>query len=134
IMLKNERPGPTNTHPAQPYRLTLAKTNSGFVGKLNDGTEEILFLPNILTVQDSEHIYVGFYAARLATIEVSNIAFSTTAAATDAPRVEPPPVAMTPSVEILSLANTSDTNYTFRARANVAGTFTLKQGANTLAT
>jgi hypothetical protein len=96
IMLNNEKPTAENTHPAEEYRLTLAKTNSGYIGKFNSNEEEIIFEPDILNVQDS-NIYVGFYAARLATIEVSDIDFSVTAAATDAPKVEPPAEAVTPS-------------------------------------
>jgi len=132
IMLKNERPGPGNSHPNASYRLTLAKTNSGYVGKLNHDQEAIIFEPDILTVQD-EKIYVGFYVARLATIVVSNIEFEVTAAATDAPKVDPPVQAIEPMVEILSLDRTSETDYVFRTRSNVAGTYTLKLGKDTLA-
>lgn len=127
IMLRNERPRPENTYPVQDYRLTLAKTNSGFVGKINDGPEAIIYEPDILTVQDDQ-IYVGFFAARLAVIEVSNIEFEVTSAASDAPRVEPPKQPIEPEVEILSLARTSETDYIFRAAANAAGTFTLNLG------
>jgi hypothetical protein len=135
VMLKNERPDPTNTHPAAKYRLTLAKTNSGFVGKLEDNMntyEAILFEPDILTVQDDK-IYVGFYVARQATIVVSNIEFEVTAAATDAPRVYPPVQAIEPAVQILSLDRTSETNYVFRAKANASGAYTLKLGQTTIA-
>jgi len=132
IMLKNERPGPSNTHPNAPYRLTLAKTNSGYVGKLNNDKEEILFEPDILTVQDDK-IYVGFYVARQATIVVSNIEFEVTAAETDARRVAPPAQAIEPAVDILSLDRTSETDYIFRARSNADGTYTLKLGQTVIA-
>lgn len=108
VMLKAERPTSDNT----PYRLTLAKTNSGYTTKINNGKEAIIYNPDVLKVQDSK-IYVGFYAARLATIEVSNIDFKVTEAASDAPRVEPPAVAVTPDLEILSLDKISKTDYIF---------------------
>ncbi|MFX3633927.1 MAG: bacterial Ig-like domain-containing protein [Candidatus Pristimantibacillus sp.] len=128
IMLKNERPSASNTYPAAPYRLTLSKTNSGFTGQLNNGQEAILFTPDILNVQDSK-MYIGFYTARLATIAVSNIQLTVTSAATDSPRVEPPAIPVTPSLDILSLNKSSDPDYTLIVRPNVSGTVTVKQGA-----
>ncbi len=41
-MLRNERPNATNTE--QDYRLTLAKTNSGYMAKLNQEDEVIFFM------------------------------------------------------------------------------------------
>ncbi|WHY17220.1 bacterial Ig-like domain-containing protein [Paenibacillus sp. G2S3] len=128
IMLKKERPAPNNTAPVVPYRLTLSKTNSGFKGQLNNGQESIIFTPDILKVQDSK-MYVGFYAARLATINISNIQLTVTSAATDSPKVEPPSAPDTPSISILSLNKTSDPAYPMIVRPNVNGTVTLKQGS-----
>ncbi|HEX7057132.1 MAG TPA: bacterial Ig-like domain-containing protein [Bacilli bacterium] len=132
IMLKNERPAPNNTYPNAEYRLTLAKTNSGFIGRLNDGLMQLIFTPEIMNVQDGK-MYVGFYTARLATIEVSNIDFSVTAAETDAPRMEPPAAPVAPQVEILSRDKSAETAYDFMAKTNVNGTATLKLGQSVLA-
>jgi len=132
IMLKDEKPVTKNTYPAADYRLTLAKTNSGFTGQLNDGEEVIFFEPEILNVQDSK-IYVGFYTARLATIEVSNIEFNVTAAKTDAPQIEPPVEAVTPEFEFLSLDKVSKTEYDLMVRSNVKGTVTVKQDQEVIA-
>ncbi len=123
IMLNNARPGPDNT----PYVLTLGKNNSGFYGKIDNGSSKMYFVPDILKVQDSK-MYVGFYAARLATIEVSNIKLQVTSAAADAPKVEPPLEPIQPSFDILSLNKVSSTDYSFRALANVNGTLTLRKG------
>ncbi|UZQ85791.1 bacterial Ig-like domain-containing protein [Thermoclostridium stercorarium] len=131
IMIKDEKPGPDNTYPAAEYRLTLAKTNSGFVGKLNDGEEVIFYEPDILNVQDSK-IYVGFFAARLATIEVSNIELYVSSSETDAPRYIPPEAPVTPSLQILSLDKTSNVNYSLVVKPNVNGSITVKQGAEIL--
>ncbi|MFC0211744.1 bacterial Ig-like domain-containing protein [Paenibacillus chartarius] len=132
IMLDSEKPGPSNTAPVKNYRLTLAKTNSGFVGQLNDGEKRMFFEPDILNVQDSK-MYVGFYTARLATITVSNIDLQVTAAATDAPKVEAPKVATTPDFSVLSLERTSNPDYRLRLKANVSGTATVKLGETVLA-
>ncbi|WP_020619617.1 bacterial Ig-like domain-containing protein [Paenibacillus daejeonensis] len=128
IMLDQSRPGPSNTHPAEPYRLTLSKTNSGFMGRLNNGSEEIVFEPDILKVQDSDTMYVGFYVARLATIRVSNIDLKVTAAATDAPQVLPEPEPVTPELEVLSRLQSSESDYRLILRSNADGVVTVKQG------
>ncbi|MCL7745751.1 bacterial Ig-like domain-containing protein [Halalkalibacter alkaliphilus] len=131
-MLKNVRPTTDNTYPAQEYRLTLAKTNSGYTMKLNNDEEVMFYEPEILDVQDSK-IYVGFYTARLATIEVSNIDFTVTAAATDAPKVEPPAEPVTPSFTIESLDKTSNTDYNLMVQSNVDGFVTIRQGQEVIA-
>ncbi len=132
IMLKNERPAPGNTAPAAPYRLTLSKTNSGFTGRINNDQEAIHFEPDILKVQDSS-MYVGFYAARLATIDIRNIELTVTSAATDSPKVEPPAAPVTPSLSILSRSKTSVPDYQLIVRPNVGGTVTVKQGSKIIA-
>ncbi|SDZ46829.1 Ig-like domain (group 3) [Evansella caseinilytica] len=131
-MLSNERPNVSNTHPEKEYRLTLSKTNSGYTGQLNDGEEAMFFEPDILQVQDSK-MYVGFYAARLATIEVSNMDFAVTAVKTDAPKIEPPAEAVTPSLNVLSLDKTSKTDYDLFIRANVDGIVSVRQGQKVIA-
>lgn len=132
FMLKNEQPAPGNTFPAAPYRLTLSKTNSGFTGQLNDGKEAVFFTPDILNVQDGK-MYVGFYAARLATIDVSSIQLTVTSAATDAPKVNPPLNPVAPAFDILSLGRTSESEYQLILRPNVSGAVTLKQGSAIIA-
>lgn len=132
IMLRNERPAPGNTAPAAPYRLTLSKTNSGFTGQLNNDQEAIIFEPDILNVQDSK-MYVGFYAARLATINIRNIQLTVTSAATDSPKVESPAAPVAPSLSILSLSKTSTPEYQMIVRPNVNGTVTVKQGSKIIA-
>ncbi|MCR8659762.1 bacterial Ig-like domain-containing protein [Paenibacillus endoradicis] len=127
ISFNSDRPTQANTYPAQNYRLTLAKTNSGFTGKLNDSTPVILYTPTILNVQDNK-MYVGFYVARLATIEVHNIELKVTSAASDAPKVEPPLVPLDASIEFVSLQQTSTTElYEVKVKANTSGSVTIKQ-------
>ncbi|TDG00533.1 S-layer homology domain-containing protein [Paenibacillus piri] len=128
-MLNAERPTAANTSPAKPYRLTLAKTNSGFTGKLNNGTEEIFFEPDLLKVQNDK-MYVGFYAARLATIEVSGARLTVTAAETDPPKMKAPEVPATPAFDFVSLTRTSQSAYQLSVKSNVNGAVTIKQGLN----
>src|SRR5699024_8818328 len=94
----------------------------------------IIFEPDILTAQDSGKMYVGFFAARLAEIVVSDIELTVTKAETDAPKVDPPKEAITPTFDIVSLNRTSDKDYTFRYKANVDGTVTIKQGNKVIVT
>lgn len=128
IMLKNAKPSSSNT----PYKLTLSKTNSGFTGKINNEQEAIIFEPDILNVQDSK-MYVGFFTARLATIEVRNIQLTVTAAQSDAPKVEAPKKPVTPDFQVLSLDKTSATDYDLLVKSNVNGTVTVKQGQTIIA-
>lgn len=130
--LSSVKPEAQNTHPAAPYRLTLAKTNTGFTGKLNQGQEVLYYEPDILKTQNDK-MYVGFYAARLATIEVSNIKLQVTAAEADAPKVEAPKLPVTPNYNIVSLAKTSSSSYSLKLKSNVDGTVTVKQGNNVIA-
>ncbi|MBU5593780.1 bacterial Ig-like domain-containing protein [Amphibacillus sp. MSJ-3] len=132
IMLDNVRPNRENT--AENYRLTLSKTNSGFTGQLNDGEEKIIFKPDILSVQDQDKIYVGFFAARLATIQVSNIELAVSDAATDAPAVLPEEDPITPHLDIISLDRTSDSEYTLMIDTNIDGVVTVKQGQDVILT
>ncbi|SFJ50444.1 Ig-like domain (group 3) [Halobacillus dabanensis] len=127
IMLNDEKPEDSNTAPEQEYRLTLAKTNSGYVGQWNDGKEDIFFEPEILNVQDS-NVYVGFYTARLADIEVSNIHYSVTARETDPPKVEAPEQPVSPAFHVESREQTSEKGYQLRLTSNVDGVLTIKQG------
>lgn len=129
VMLRNERPSSTNT----PYKLTLTKTNSGFTGMINTEQEQKIFVPDIMSVQDSK-MYVGFYAARLATIDVSNIKLEVTAAETDTPKVEAPNLPVTPDFQFVSLDKTSKTDYSLSVKSNVNGTVTIKQDQHVIAT
>jgi hypothetical protein len=89
-----------------------------------------MYEPDILNVQDSK-IYVGFYTARLATIEVSNAEFNVSATETDAPKVDPPQEPVTPNFGISSLDKVSQagamlaipTTVTAEANTNFSVTF-----------
>lgn len=131
IMLKSEKPEESNTYPMEEYKLTLARTNSGYTAKLNNGQEEIFYEPDILKIQDLK-IYVGFYTARVAHIEISNIDFTVTAAKTDSPKIEPPKDPIVPTFEFVSLDKISKSDYNLMVKSNVNGTVTVKQGKNVI--
>ncbi len=128
VMMREEKPDSSNT----PYRLTLAKTNSGFTGRIDDGEEFIIYEPEIMTTQ-TDKMYVGFFAARLATIEVNNIDLQISVAATDAPRVEKPLELATPALEVESLAKVSEDNYKLLVRSSVKGAVSVKMGEEVIA-
>lgn len=129
-----QRPGPANTYPNAAYRLTLSKNNTGFTASLNGSTTttSLFYVPDNFNSQDPD-MYIGFYTARLATIEVSNVSFSVSDAATDAPRVLPPAVAITPGAIVTSLADVSKTSYVLKYLPNVNGMITIKQGETIIA-
>jgi hypothetical protein len=130
-MIDYEKPAAATTYPAKPYRLTLAKTNSGFSGRLNGGEEFFFWEPELLGPMDDK-IYVGFFAARLATIEVRNISLKVTAAAADAARLLPPPAKTDPRLDLLSLDKSPQLDYRLVLRSNVAGSLTVKKGKDVL--
>lgn len=135
VVLDATRPAANNTYPAKTYRLTLRKTNSGYEGELNNGSKVVQsfhYEPDAMGVQDDK-LYVGFYAARLATIEVSNIDFKVTDAATDAPKVEKPQEAIEPSMNIVSLTSSALEDYDLKVTSNANGTVTIKQGETIIA-
>lgn len=132
-MIAPVKPESSTTYPESPYRVTLSKTNSGYVGSLNNEKKQIFYEPEILTLQDEEHIYVGFFVAREAHIEVYNIDMEITAAQTDPPRVHPPEEPTEPQFLILSLEKTSQTDFDLMLEANVDGLFTVKQGQEIMA-
>src|SRR5699024_7591720 len=78
-------------------------------------------------------MYVGFYAARLADIEVSNIDLKVTDAETDPPKETPPAEPKTPNLDIVSLEKTSTTDYDLKTLVNVDGTLCVNQDGETIA-
>lgn len=127
-MLSSVRPAASNT--ATNYKLTLIKTNNGFTGRLNSGTSAEIYAPDIMTIQDGDKMYVGFYTARLATIVVSGMELKVTSADTDSPMKAPDPQPVVPDVNFLGLTRTSITTYTLGLMSNVNGKVTIKQGPN----
>ncbi len=116
------------------YKLSLEKDNTGFLMSVNGGTPVRIYSDlDLLAQQNGSKMYVGFYAARVADITVSNVKVSVTDMESDAPQQLKPEQAITPSVVINSLAKYGDTDYNFKFTPNVDGTVKVKQGINELA-
>ncbi|MFC4401807.1 bacterial Ig-like domain-containing protein [Gracilibacillus xinjiangensis] len=129
-MIEEQKPTAETTETN--YHLTLTKTNSGFIGQLNDGEEHIIFEPEILNVQNDK-MYVGFYTARVATIEVRDIELEVSSTKTDAPKLEQPKAPLASSLDIESLEKTGDESYSFKFKSNVNGVASVRKGLEVVA-
>lgn len=113
------------------FRLRLERTNEGFVSAWapagsNQWVSKTLPRADLISVQNKDHYYVGFFAARNAKITVSDASLTTSAAHTvaSAPwQAKPLPVL----VQLASPIQSSSENYTLQARANVDGQFSARQ-------
>ena len=134
-ILSNVRPTSSNAGTVGDYHLTLRKDNTGYTGTLTTPSgkvEHLSYQPDALGVQN-DTLYVGFYAARLADIDVYNIDLEVTSVEADAPKVEAPIQAVTPAFNLSSLTSSSLKDYDLKMYANVNGTVTIKQGETIIA-
>lgn len=109
------------------YKMTMKKTNTGYHVSVNDGREKIYYRPKQLEVLNPAKVYVGFFAARVASITVSNISIKTSDVATDPPGLPEPPAPVAPSVNITSLSYSSTPDYDFNVITNANGELEVKQ-------
>lgn len=118
------------------YHMTLTRTDSGFeVSFQQPGSAEQHYTidapANLVSIQDSEHQYVGFFAARNARVKVSNVRLLTSPAHTpDTAAYEPP--ALETRVELASASVSTTHDYYVQAVANSAGVYQLWQDGQTL--
>ncbi|MFG6666156.1 exopolygalacturonate lyase [Halomonas sp. HNIBRBA4712] len=116
---------------AQTYRMSLERSDGHFIVALDDGDEvyrrEMDEAPaNLIQVQDPDHQYVGFFAARNARVSIADIELDLSPAETYQGEAYQAP--QTPLVwSIASPERVSTPDYTFQALANYAGTFSLSQ-------
>ncbi|HOP75365.1 MAG TPA: right-handed parallel beta-helix repeat-containing protein [Bacillota bacterium] len=103
------------------YELKLRKTNTGYHASVNNGPEKIYYRPKQLEVLNPDRIYVGFFAARVASITVTDIKVKFSDVATDEPGLPEPPEAVEPAVTVLSLAGSPVADYTFSLQPNAKG-------------
>lgn len=110
------------------YNITLSKTNTGFMittydyqtgntatqYMYNDAEE----MTNVLTTQDPDNVYVGFYTARWADITVSNIELYETQTTTDPIITGSVDEKTTPRITISSPYYTSYAAYPLQLKAN----------------
>jgi pectin methylesterase-like acyl-CoA thioesterase len=108
------------------YKLKLKKTNTGYIASVDNGEEVIYYRPKQLEVLNSGKIYLGFFAARVASITVSNINLTTSNVATDPLGTPEPPAPITPAIDVKSPATTGETAYNLKLQSNVTGIVNVK--------
>ncbi len=109
------------------YTFTLRKSNTGYEGTMSgsDGTY-VLYDPSSLLVQDSDNMYVGFFAARNITVEVTDMVMTTMSASDDEAAHEAPATYIDKSVAIYSPSHATSYDYDLVYRPTFAGTLTIK--------
>ncbi len=116
------------------YRLTLEKDNSGFLMSFDDKEPVRIYADSDLLAQsNSDTMYVGFYAARVADIDVSNVEVSVSDMDSDAPQVMRPEEAVAPSVSMTSLDKFGQAEYNLSFVPNVDGVVKVKHGTDVIA-
>ncbi len=108
------------------YLLKLMKTNTGYHISVDNGPEKIYYRPKQLEVLNPQ-IYVGFFAARVASITVSDIVFTTSDVASDPPGLPDPNAAIIPAISIQSPSTSSTAGYDLSVAANVNGSLEVRQ-------
>ncbi|WP_459478598.1 N-acetylmuramoyl-L-alanine amidase family protein [Clostridium saccharoperbutylacetonicum] len=114
------------------YKLKLKKTNTGYIASVNDGEEVTYYRPKQLEVLDGNKIYLGFFAARVASITVSNIDLRESNVATDPEGVKEPPIVITPAISVTSSATSGTSNYDLTLKSNIDGNVNVKLGGRIL--
>jgi len=113
------------------FRLKLQRTNEGFVTAWaptgsDAWVSQSVPRANLISVQNQDRYYVGFFASRNAKITVTNAALTTSAAKTVASKPWQPK-ALPPVVQIASPGKSASEHYLVQARANDDGVFRLRQ-------
>ncbi len=109
------------------YLLRMSKTNTGYQVAVDNQPEKIYYRPKQLEVIDPDRIYVGFFAARVASITVANITLKTSTAATDPPGIPEPAKVITPVITVTAPVTASTAGYQLNISLNVKGTLTIEQ-------
>lgn len=110
------------------YKLSLKKTNTGYIACVDNGEAQTYYRPKQLEVLDNGKIYVGFFAARVASITVSNIELKTSNTASDPKGEAEPPKVIKPSVDVTSSDVSTKPNYTLNLKSTINGSVSVKQG------
>ncbi|SLM65220.1 MULTISPECIES: pectate disaccharide-lyase PelX [Dickeya] len=118
------------------FRLKLERTNEGFItAYAPKGSEQWVSKSvegaDVVTRQDKENYYVGFFASRNAKITISNASLTTSPANT---KVSAPFKAESyaPLLQIASSAVSASDSYQIQARANYNGTIEVFQDGKSL--
>ncbi|WP_447527973.1 right-handed parallel beta-helix repeat-containing protein [Vreelandella sp. TE19] len=118
------------------YRMSLSRSDEHFSVTVEDGDEtyrhELSEAPaNLVEVQEPEHQYVGFFAARNARLSVSDISIELSDADTRQDEAyQAPEMPLVWSLASPDVVTTPD--YTLQTLANYAGTFSITRDGETL--
>lgn len=107
------------------YKLTLKKTNTGYIASVNDGQEVTYYEPKLLETIDNK-VYVGFFTARVASITVSNINLTTSDASKDPAGQKAPDEIIKPELNVQSSEATGNNKYDFKLKATISGNINVK--------
>lgn len=113
------------------HHYTLIKNNTGFYGKVNDGSKYLVAYPDALS-QQTPDMYVGFAAARAASANFKNIKLTTTLAKDDPPAEVAPAELVSAKIYPLSGETTNNTNYNVQFTVNTPGTVTVVQNGTVI--
>ncbi len=113
------------------FRVKLERTNDGFItawAPAGSDTWVSKSVPraDLISVQNKDSYYVGFFASRNAKITVTDASLTTSAANTTASKpwqAKPQPVV----VQLTSSNKSPSAQYRVQARANVEGAFSIRQ-------
>lgn len=114
------------------FQFTIERNNTGYIVSYADKDGNVTSQKyydlerNSLTQIDKDNIYVGFFAARNASITVTDISFTTSDPATDAPAEEREMTTVVPVVGVVSALYTGNENYEMQVFANADGKVTIK--------
>ena len=115
------------------FRFTIERNNTGYFVSYDDPitgetvTKKYYDLErNALTQLDPEHIYVGFYTARNATVTFSDIEFTVTDPKTDAPAEGREIKYTSPIVSVVSGTDAGIAEHDLTLYTNASGTITVK--------
>lgn len=110
------------------YKLSLKKTNTGYIACVDNGEAQTYYRPKQLEVLDNGKIYVGFFAARVASITVSNVEFKTSNVASDPKGEAEPAKKVKPSIDVISSDYSTKSDYALNLKSTINGTVSVKQG------
>ncbi len=115
------------------FRFTIERNNTGYFVSYDDPitgetvTQKYYDLErNALTQLDPDNIYVGFYTARNATVTFSDIEFTVTDPATDAPAEGREIKYTSPIVSVVSGTDSGIAEHDLTLYTNASGTITVK--------
>ncbi len=116
------------------YNLVLEKDNTGFLMSFDNNKPVRIYADsNLLNQKTAGKMYVGFYAARVGDITVSNVDLEVSDKSADAPQVVKSTQPIEPSVKVTSLEKFGSDKYNFKFVPNVDGVVKVKQGTKVIA-